>query len=126
MTDWTEKNGRSNTSDRFNQIVEVVSDTIRMGGITLLTQGPKNVANSIVARLAHAYGMAPKDSALELEMAERFKILRSALEQIGEGMPGASEDALRLAAQDALIKVTDREVNWKATDGGCKNLTPSS
>jgi hypothetical protein len=111
-TDWTVKDGRCNTSDKFNQIVEEVSETIRSGGVTLLTQGPKSVASTIVAKLAHNYGMAPKNPALELELFQRSKILRDALKQIGEGMPGASEDTLRLAAQDALTKLADREVKW--------------
>lgn len=62
-------------------------------------------SNQVVDRL-------PRIIVNELEIAERFKILRNALEQIGVGMPGASEDALRLAAQDALVKLADREINY--------------
>jgi hypothetical protein len=113
MADWTAKDGRANTSDLFNQVVEAVTQLILESGRTLIAGGAQGVAGTIVAQLAHVHGLVPQNPALEVEMAERFKTLRDALEQIGEGMPGATEEALRLAAQDALIKVTDREVNWK-------------
>jgi thioester reductase-like protein len=95
MTDWTEKDGRTNTSDLFNRMVEVVTQLILESGSTLIAGGVQSVARTIVAKLAHVYGLVPHDSDLEFEMVERFKLLRKTLEAIGNEMPGATEDELR-------------------------------
>lgn len=118
MTDWTSKDGRANTSDKFNQLILRVAEIITDGGITLMTQGPKSVAGTIMAQLAHVHGMAPTDTTLELEMAERFKLLRSTLEAIGNGLPGVTEDELRTVAQGALLELADREVRFGANPQG--------
>lgn len=116
MPDWTSKDGNANSSDAYLAICDRVSQLITNSAATLMTGGVNIVARLIVAQLAHTYGMTPKEaepseSPIVLELVERIKLLREALESIGNGMPGASIDELRLAAQDALLKLSDRE-SW--------------
>lgn len=112
MIDWTEKDGRANASDKFNELSDFITRTILESGNTIVAGRVEVVSRLIVAQLAHVHGLAPMDPALELEMVERFKLLRTTLEAIGNGLPGAGEDELRTVAQGALLELADREVNW--------------
>lgn len=57
--DWTMHAGRSNDSRAFRQIVADVEQTILSSAYYLVRGQTESVARSIVARLAHTWGMAP-------------------------------------------------------------------
>lgn len=117
-TDWTSAPGKgANTSDLYNEISTKVAEVIVESGRTLLSGGALNVAHTIVSHMAHLYRLTPQDAEpskepIVIEVAVRLKHFRDALEMIGNGMPQASEDDLRVAAQGALLWLADRECNW--------------
>ena len=63
MEDWTVKDGCSNSSEEFNQIVGAVANLLREGGasVALRQDWINGKARLIVAQLAHVYGMVPVD-----------------------------------------------------------------
>jgi hypothetical protein len=117
-TDWTAAPGQgANTSDLYHRISIFVAEVLVECERDLDAGEWDRVAHKIVSTLAHAHRLTPQDSEpskepIVLEICKRSKHLRSTLEAIGNGMPGASEDDLRVAAQQALLWVADREANW--------------
>lgn len=59
--DWTvdPETGRSNSSSEFNHMVFVVGEMIRDSAHSLLRGDTETVARSIMATLAHKYGLTP-------------------------------------------------------------------
>jgi hypothetical protein len=118
-TDWTEAPDKgANTSDLYHRISTSVAEILIECTRDLEAGEVKRVARRIVADLAHEHRLTPQDSEpskepIVLEICKRSKHLRSTLEAIGNGMPGASENDLRVAAQQALLWVADRETNWR-------------
>lgn len=67
MGDWTELRGRSNSSERFLFICNVIESILRDGaGCILSPEWVNGVARLIVAQLAHVHGMGPASEALNL------------------------------------------------------------
>lgn len=55
------KDGRYNSSDKFEYLVEQVARTIKYSAADLLSGRVDVVAGVIMAQLAHVHGMVPKD-----------------------------------------------------------------
>lgn len=58
-TDWTEKDGRTNSSDEYLRIVKVVDRLILESAHMLINGHHEVVARTIVSQLAHRQKMAP-------------------------------------------------------------------
>lgn len=63
LNDWTVKDGRANSSDRFEELVRHVDEIILGAGHDLIHGRSDRVANLIMAQLAHVHGLVPRDSA---------------------------------------------------------------
>ena len=117
-TDWTAAPGQgANTSDLYHRISIFVAEILVDCEKELEAGEVERVARKIVANMAHAHRLTPQDSEpskepIVLESHARSSHLRDTLEAIGNGMPGASEDDLRVAAQQALLWLADREASW--------------
>lgn len=57
--DWTMNAGRSNSSEQFLTLVQVVNGIIRHSGVSLVTGQVRSVARVIVSQLAHEYNLRP-------------------------------------------------------------------
>lgn len=57
--DWTVKDGRYNSSDKYTELVSIVSQTLRGEAAALINGNVEGVARAIVSRLAHQHGMRP-------------------------------------------------------------------
>lgn len=57
--DWTAKDGTSNTSTRFLDLVDAVAHLIRDSAFTLISGDTQGVARLIMAQLAHVHGLMP-------------------------------------------------------------------
>lgn len=62
LNDWTVKDGRMNSSDRFEELIERVDEIIRSSGHDLIHGRSRVVAGLIMAQLAHEHGLAPRGS----------------------------------------------------------------
>ena len=60
--DWTAADGRTNSSDAFNRIVDHVERIIRNSAHDLMSGRADTTAAVIVAQLAHVHGMRPTTS----------------------------------------------------------------
>jgi len=58
---WTEANGKSNSSVRYLQLVEAVNAIIRGSAHQLLTGDSYGVAGLIVSQLAYYHGLRPPE-----------------------------------------------------------------
>lgn len=68
MSDWTAKDGRSNSSDEFNRLVQEITLLIRESAYMLIIGHTEQVATLILAQLAHIHNFGPLDnSAFHIE-----------------------------------------------------------
>ena len=62
LPDWTCRDSVSNSSDKYNDMVEAVQNLIRGGSGSILDKAwVYGTARLIVSQLAHVHGLAPKD-----------------------------------------------------------------
>ena len=57
--DWTKKNGRSNSSDNYLELVDVVDELIKDSAHALIRGESHFVAGLIMAQLVHKYHLIP-------------------------------------------------------------------
>lgn len=57
--DWTSKQGWSNSSDKYCEMVDAVDHLIRESAFSLISGRTDIVARLIVSQLAHVHGMRP-------------------------------------------------------------------
>lgn len=57
--DWTEKDGRSNSSDLYVELSNEIGQIIRDSAHSLLAGQSNDVGRLILSRLAHTHGFAP-------------------------------------------------------------------
>jgi hypothetical protein len=57
--DWTAKDGRSNSSDKFQELTQEVARIIRNSAFDLIAGRSETVAGLIMAQLAHNYEVGP-------------------------------------------------------------------
>jgi hypothetical protein len=118
-TDWTSAPGRGeNTSDLYHRISIFVAEILVECERDLEAGEVERVARRIVANLAHMHRLTPQDSEpskepIVLEMYVRSNHLQETLEAIGNGMPGANEHELRIAALEALLWLAKRKAEWE-------------
>lgn len=68
MKDWTQsEDGRSNSSETYNAIVNAVSRLILESAHSLIRGDADGVARLIVSQLAHVHGLAPNGCAAQLD-----------------------------------------------------------
>lgn len=61
--DWTVDplTGRCNSSTEFTRLVVEVEQLIRDGAWSLINYGPRTLAGTIMAQLAHVHGLRPQE-----------------------------------------------------------------
>jgi hypothetical protein len=85
--DWTVKDGRANSSDKFVELMEVIEDIIISSARDLIGGKRHKVARLILAVLAHKHGMAPPEVIPNAELFVPknlegcFKVLKIALSE---------------------------------------------
>jgi hypothetical protein len=62
LNDWTVKDGRANSSDRFNELAERVGEIIRNSAHDLIAGRSDMVGHLVMAQLAHVHGLVPRDT----------------------------------------------------------------
>jgi dihydroneopterin aldolase len=60
-SDWTERDGRANSSLKFVNLCTAVEKLIRQSAHDLILGRADRVAGLIMAQLAHVHGLAPKE-----------------------------------------------------------------
>lgn len=65
--DWTKsEDGRSNSSDRYNELVVIVSELIRSEAHSLIGGNIETVAGLILSQLAHKHNVGPLEEKKEI------------------------------------------------------------
>lgn len=103
LPDWTVKDGRSNSSPDFQNLVFAVSRLIRDSAHDLISGRTDMVARLIVAQLAHKHGMAPTSVDVRISH-ERFDRLLEHCASLRKERDEAFERVLSLTRENEHLR----------------------
>lgn len=118
VVDWTEKDGRSNSSERYLDIVATVQSLIGNAGHDLIHGRLETVASLIVSQLAHRHGLSPADAVVSaLGASDTPRVATVSVEDLADMLDDSFEEIGALGAKsiaefvlDALKPLNVREV----------------